>query len=211
MRLLYTPIDGYVHSAESVVNYAGLRDRVTPVATRPYDADTALPAINPAGKVPTLVLDDGRYLAGGPVIYEYLDTLHGRRRLHPSRGPRRWDVLRQAWMADVLFDQLVSLIVEGWTDKAQQRPGAIARAWSKVLGILDRMERDVASHGALCIAQLRGVGALAFLDLKIGQIGGSVVGIDPGFEWRDGRPVLAGWYRRCARNRIFHQPLATRP
>lgn len=207
MRLLYTPIAGYVHTVEAVVNYARLRERVLPEPTRPYDADTPLPTVNPAGKVPTLVLEDGRYLAGGPVIYEYLDTLHGRRRLHPSRGARRWEVLRRAWMADVLFDQLVTLIVEGWTDKVQQRAGTVDRAWRKVIGILDQMERDVASHGALCIAQLRGVGALAFLDLKIGQIGTAVVGVDPMFDWRKGRPALAGWFRLRARNRIFREPL----
>jgi hypothetical protein len=66
MKLLYTPIKGYVHTVEAVINYAGLRDRVEPVATRPFDADTPLPSVNPIGKVPTLLLDSGEYLAGGP-------------------------------------------------------------------------------------------------------------------------------------------------
>ena len=39
MKLLYTPIRGYVHTVEAVINYAGLRERVEPVATRPFDAE----------------------------------------------------------------------------------------------------------------------------------------------------------------------------
>ncbi|MCS6947147.1 MAG: glutathione S-transferase N-terminal domain-containing protein, partial [Steroidobacteraceae bacterium] len=100
----YTPIAGYVHTVEAVINYAGLRSRITPVPTRPFDPDTPLSRVNPLGKVPTLVLDDGDYLAGGPVIYEYLDSLHRRRKLHPPRGAARFRALRQAWMADGLFD-----------------------------------------------------------------------------------------------------------
>ncbi|NBP09063.1 MAG: hypothetical protein EBU76_11465, partial [Gammaproteobacteria bacterium] len=88
MKLLYTPIKGYVHTVEAVLNYTGLREAVLPVATKPFEADNPLVGINPLGKVPTLVLDSGEYLAGGPVIYEYLDSLHRRRRLFPAKGPQ---------------------------------------------------------------------------------------------------------------------------
>ena len=124
MKLLYTPIKGYVHTVEAVINDAGLRDRIEPVPTRPYDEGTPLPTVNPLGKVPTLVLDSGEYLAGGPVIYEYLDSLHRRRRLFPAKGGQRWTTLRQAWMADGLFDTAVLLIVESWLPIEQQRPAA---------------------------------------------------------------------------------------
>lgn len=209
VKLLYTPIAGYVHTVEAVINYAGLCDAVEPVPTKPFDADTGLPGINPIGKVPTLVLDDGEYLAGGPVIYEYLDTLHDRPRLYPPSGRHRFSVLRQAWMADVLFDQFVLLIVEGWIDPPAQRPAYIARCWSKVVGILNRMETDVRSYSGLDIAQVRGVGALAFLDLKLSEVGASVTGIDAGYDWRTGRPRLAAWYGALAAEAMFSSPLLT--
>ncbi|HSN70489.1 MAG TPA: glutathione S-transferase N-terminal domain-containing protein [Steroidobacteraceae bacterium] len=207
MRLLYTPIRGYVHTVEAVINYAGLRSRIEPVPTKPFDADTSLPDINPLGKVPTLVLDDGEYLAGGLVIYEYLDSLHDRPQLHPRAGHERFRVLRQAWMADGLFDTFVLIVIEAWLPADEQRRTYLERCWGKVVRILDRMEQDVATYGSLDIAQVRGVGALAFLDLKTSTVLESAAGLDPTFEWRRGRPQLSAWYDRLSVDPIFQTPL----
>jgi glutathione S-transferase len=207
MKLLYTPIKGYVHTVEAVINYAGLRERVEPVPTRPFDAGTPLPAVNPLGKVPTLVLDGGEYLAGGPVIYEYLDSLHRRRKLYPARGPQRWTTLRQAWMADGLFDTFVLLVIESWLPREQQRPEYIGRCWAKVVGILDQIERDVPGYARLHIGQMRTVGALQFLRLKMAQVGAAAVGLDPRYDVFAGRPAAAAWFRALSRKKIFRQPL----
>ena len=207
MRLLYTPIRGYVHTVEAVVGYAGLRGRVEPVPTRPFEDDVRLQAVNPLGKVPVLLLDSGEYLAGGPVIYEYLDSLHSRRRLYPSRGPRRWTTLRQAWMADGLFDSFVLLVIESWLPRGQQRPDYILRCWSKVVAILDQLERDVPGYGVLDIGQLRTIGALQFIRLKMAQVGAAAVGLDPAFDPLSGRPALGRWFGDASRAKIFHEPL----
>jgi glutathione S-transferase len=207
LKLLYTPIRDYIHTVEAVVNYAGLRALVEPVPTRPYEQDTELPSVNPIGKVPTLVLDDGEYLAGGPVIYEYLDSLHERRPLHPPAGRRRYTVLRQAWMADALFDQLVLLIVEGWLYRDAQRRDHIRRCWSKVTGILDQMEVDSGGYGELDIGQVRGIGALTFMDLKMPQVGAEVAGMDAAYDWRAGRPGLTAWFARLSADAVFREPL----
>jgi glutathione S-transferase len=207
MKLYYTPISGYVHTVEAVINYCELREQIEPVPTKPYDAATPLPDINPLGKVPTLVLASGEYLAGGPVIYEYLDSLHRRRRLHPAKGPQRWTTLRQAWMADGFFDTLVLLIVESWLPREHQRPEYIARCWSKVVRVLDQMERDVAGYARLDIGQMRTVGALQFLQLKMLQFGAAAAGLDPQFDFTVGRPQLAAWFRSMARRKLFRQPL----
>jgi len=207
MKLLYTPIKGYVHTVEAVINYAGLREQVEPVATRPFDADTPLPTVNPLGKVPTLVLDSGEYLAGGPVIYEYLDSLHRRRRLYPAKGAQRWTTLRQAWMADGLFDTFVLIIVESWQPPEQQRNDYLQRCWSKVVAILDQIERDVPGYQRLDIGQMRTVGALQFLRLKLPVVGKVAKGIDPMYDLTTGRPRLAEWLKPLARKKLFREPL----
>lgn len=207
MKLLYTPIRDYVHSVEAVIRYAGLEDRIEPIATKPFDPLTPLAAVNPLGKVPTLVLDDGEYLAGGPVIYEYLDTLHRRRKLYPARGRQRFTTLRQAWMADGLFDTFVLLIIESWLPPAQQRPDYVARCWSKVVAILDRMDIDAVHYGRLDIAQVRGIGALQFLRLKMAQVGSAAVGLAPAYDLFSGRPALAAWFARVEPDPIFHRPM----
>ncbi len=207
MKLLYTPIRGYVHTVEALINYAGLREQVEPVATRPFDADTPLASVNPLGKVPTLLLDSGEYLAGGPVIYEYLDSLHRRRRLFPAKGAQRWTTLRQAWMADGLFDTTVLIIIESWLPQDQQRPEYLQRCWSKVVAMLDQVERDVPGYQRLDIGQMRTVGALQFLKLKLPTVGKAARGIDPMYDLANGRPRLAEWLKPLARKKLFREPL----
>lgn len=209
MKLLYTPIKGYTHTVEAVIAHGDLAGRIDGVATRPFDPATTLGEANPLGTVPTLINDAGEAVYGGLVIYEYLDSLHDRPRLYPASGPERWTVLRQAWLADGMFDASVRLIVEGWEPRSAQRPHYIARTWSKVTRGLDQLERDAQSFGLLTIGQVRAVGALAFLDLKMTGLGEAVQGLDPGFAWRAGRPMLAAWYERARQNPIFSFNLAS--
>ncbi len=207
MKLLYTPIKDYVHTVEAVINFAELRDKIEAVPTKPFDAETPLPSINPLGKVPTLVLESGEYLAGGPVVYEYLDSLHRRRKLIPARGIERFRCLRQAWMADGLFDTFVMIVIESWLPQEQQRPAYIQRCWSKIIAILDQIERDVPGYGRIDLAQMRTVGALQFLKLKVPAVGQAAVGLDMRFDFTAGRPALAAWFKSMARKKLFREPL----
>lgn len=207
MKLLYTPIKGYVHTVEALINYAELHAQIEPVATKPFDVDTPLVSVNPLGKVPTLVLDSGEYLAGGPVVYEYLDSLHRRRKLYPSKGPQRWTSLRQAWMADGLFDTFVLLIIESWLPHDQQRSAYVDRCWRKIIAILDQMEKDAPGYGKLDIGQMRGVGAVQFLRLKMAQVAAAIPSLDAKFDPLTDRPALTAWYKPMARKKIFREPL----
>ncbi|MBU3671601.1 MAG: glutathione S-transferase [Sinobacteraceae bacterium] len=207
MKLYYTPIKGYVHTVEAVIRYAGLESQIELIPTKPFDTGTPLAAINPLGKVPTLVLDTGEYLAGGPVIYEYLDSLHRRRRLFPAKGPQRWRTLRQAWMADGLFDTFVLLIIESWLPQTEQRPVYIARLVGKIMAILDQLERDVPGYDRLDIGQMRTVGALQFLRLKWVATSKALIGVDPAIDLFANRPQLAGWFVPMARKKMYRQPL----
>ncbi|MEZ5499671.1 MAG: glutathione S-transferase family protein [Steroidobacteraceae bacterium] len=207
MKLLYTPIKHYVHTVEAVLNYAGLRDRVEPVPTRPFDIDTPLPSVNPLGKVPTLILDDGNYLAGGPVIYEYLDSLHDRRRLHPAAGPERFQALRRAWLADGMFDSFVQIIIESWQEPSSLRQGFVMRQWQRVARCLDQMDADVDSTRPLDIGHLRTVGAIQFLVLKTPTLASAECGISPDHDCFAGRPRLGEWFASVEPGTIFHDPL----
>ncbi len=211
MKLFYTPIAGYVHTVEAVLHYCELRPQIQAVPTRPFDVDTPLQGINPLGKVPTLQLDSGEYLAGGPVIYEYLDSLHRRRKLYPGKGSQRWTTLRQAWMADGLFDTFVLLVIESWLPREQQRAAYIQRCWGKVVAVLDQIERDVPQYSRLDIGQMRTVGALQFLKLKMQSVGAAAVGLEASYDFTSGRPALNAWFKSMARKKLFREPLQQTP
>ena len=206
MRLLYTPIERYVHTVEAVIAYAGVAERVKPVPTRPFNPESGLADVNPLITVPALDLEDGTPLYGGPVIYEYLDGLHGREPLFPQ-GAAAITARRQLWLADGLFDCAVRLIVEGWLPDREQRPDVLKRYWSKIGGALDALTRDAATWRGLDIAQMRAVGALSFLALKTPQIADATGLMPADHDWRHGHEALAAWYERTASNPIFHANL----
>ena len=91
----------------------------------------------------------------------------------------------------------------GWLRPA----GTHARCLGKIIAILDQMERDVSTYERLDLAQIRGVGALQFLRLKLPSVARATVGLDPTFNPFDGRPRLEGWYKSLARKKMFRVPL----
>jgi len=68
MRLRYSPTSPYVRKVTAIAHELGLFDRLELVATNAWDPVSDLPADNPLGKVPTLLLDDGEALYDSPVI-----------------------------------------------------------------------------------------------------------------------------------------------
>jgi glutathione S-transferase len=207
MKLRYTPISNYIQTVEAVINYAGLRDRVEPVPTRPFEPGIDLADYNPLGTVPTLIRDNGSALYGGLVIYEYLDSLHDEPPLYPTPGEPRWQALRRAWLADGMFDAMVRIIVEAWEPPDAQRQSFIARQWLKIVRGLDALEAEAAGFGALDIGQARAVGAISFIALKIAPTSAASPHVDGGFDWRHGRPALSGWFDVVSAMEMFAMPL----
>lgn len=78
MKLVFTPNPHYIHMVLVVAHEAGVLGRLQFERQVPFDADTRISDYNPLGKVPTLVLDDGRSLYGGLLICEYLESLAAR-------------------------------------------------------------------------------------------------------------------------------------
>jgi glutathione S-transferase len=207
MKLRYTPIANYVQTVEAVINHAGLRDRIEPVRTRPFDPGIDLADYNPLGTVPTLVRPDGSAIYGGLVIYEYLDSLHDAAPLYPAAGEARWQALRRAWLADGVFDAMVRIIVEAWEKPDEQRQTTIARNWLKITRGLDALEKEAPSFDGLDIGQARAIGAISFVALKIAPTSAASPHVDPTFDWRAGRPALSHWFDRLSGMEIFQEPL----
>ena len=90
--------------------------------------DNIATKFNPLGKVPCLVLDDGKTLYDSSVIVDYLDTLTPVNRLLPEDRHARTDVKCWEALADGIMDAAVLVRLEGKrpADHAKSRLDRVA-------------------------------------------------------------------------------------
>ena len=159
----------------------GFSDRIEVAPADTSDPADPLRAQNPLGKIPTLVLEDGRAIYDSSVILEYLDFLAGGGKLIPT-GEARFDVLTHAALADGVMDAAILTIYEQrWREAAthsarwlDHQSGKIARGLAAFEAAApDPAKVDVATLGLAC--------ALGYLDLRFGG------------KWRADHPKLVGW------------------
>src|SRR5690349_13455352 len=79
----------------------------------PWRKSDRLLALNPLGKVPVLVLDDGRVVFDSLAIIEVLDDIGApSRRMIPLAGEARWDAMKWHALAHGVIDAVVSRLLE---------------------------------------------------------------------------------------------------
>ncbi|TCT06212.1 glutathione S-transferase family protein [Aquabacter spiritensis] len=114
------------------------------VVEDPWQMSPRLIAMNPAGKVPVLELDDGTSLVESLLIAEYLDSLGAPEgALIPAAGPARWEALRAHARAHALIEAVVARLLELRRPDAFQMPDRVAREEARVAALLDAMEQTV--------------------------------------------------------------------
>jgi glutathione S-transferase len=145
-----------------------------------------VPQFNPLGKVPTLVLDDGRGLYDSPVIVEYLDSLGRGPRLIPEAPAERIEVLRWQALGDGIAEATVNINHDLREPKEKQHaPEWFQRQRDKIDRGLARVEKDLGSEqfcsgGRFTLADIAAGYALGYLDFAL-----------PDVEWRKAHPGLA--------------------
>ena len=87
MKLYGSLTSPYVRKARVLIREKSLACEF--VVADAWAADSAIPTLNPLGKVPVLALDNGELLFDSPVIVEYLDSLKAPLLL-PASGEARW-------------------------------------------------------------------------------------------------------------------------
>lgn len=91
MKLYITPGSPYARMARIVVLEKGLEGRVETIVAKTRAADSPYYAINPSGRVPYLVADDGNGFEESAVIRAYLDRLDGKAAFGVPTAPATWD------------------------------------------------------------------------------------------------------------------------
>lgn len=167
------------------------------VVDSPWEANTLIPDINPLGKVPVLVADDGEVFFDSPVIADYLETLGVQPALLPGDALAAVRVRQTEALADGICDAAITALLESRRPAEQRSDAVIARQLEKVARGLDVLERRAAGrewlHGdAIGLGDIAVATALGYLDLRF-----------PEFGWRDGRPALAALAARMFARQSF--------
>lgn len=147
------------------------------------DPDSPLPAHNPLGKVPTLVLDDGSGLYDSPVICEYLDSRTPVAHLIPQAS--RIEVKRWEALADGICDATVAIVMEGRRTPEKQDSSVAERQRLKVERGLRILSQDLGDN-KWCLGD-----AFSLADIAVGCTLGYLGLRLPELAWRTEYPNLA--------------------
>jgi glutathione S-transferase len=186
VKLYYSLNSPYARKARIIIHELGLKQRVEDVIVT-LPADAKFRAINPLGKIPALILDDGSAIYDSPVICEYLDELGNGsffprpRLLREAQG--RWRALTLQALGDGLADAVVRrnqerrLAPEKRSEEVVERQ---TRAIEASFAALDRMAPKFPAEPT--IGELAVACAIGYLDLRAPEDG-----------WRQRYPRLAEW------------------
>ena len=192
MKLLYQTHSPYARKVLVAAHEMGLQQRLCVVhhETSPTRRNEEVLALNPLGKVPVLICDDGGVLFDSNVICEYLDGMHRNARLIPDEPGARWRALRMQALAQGIADAGIAARWEAERRPPQSRwPTLHAAQVQKIAQACDYLEQEI-DRGALTpdIGDIALVTALSWVEFR---------GVYP---FLAGRPRLAAWYAAlCAR------------
>ena len=191
MQLLYSPNSPYARKARVIIHELDLKPRVEDVIVT-LPADAKLRAVNPLGKIPALILDDGSVIYDSPVICEYLDEF-GKGKFFPRasllrEAQGRWRALTLQALGDGLADAVVRRNQEKRLPAEKQSAEVIERqtkAIESAFGVADRAAAKFPAEPT--IGEVAIACAIGYLDLRAPEDG-----------WRGRYPNLARWLETFA-------------
>lgn len=165
-----------------------------------WAAGTRIGEVNPLGKIPVLVLEDGSSIHDSRVIVEYLDTLSPVGKLIPGSGRERAEVRTWEALADGTMEAAVAARLEQtWSGRAE---GERSEAW---------VQRQLGKVGAALATMAGGLGDanwfcgqhLTLADIAIGTALAYVEFRFPEIPWHAEHPNLARFQGRLLQRASF--------
>ncbi len=175
---------------------AGLWDQLAPTFINPWE-NAAIYSVNPLGKIPALVLEDGTHLFESDVICDYLARRAGDagQALLPASSPARDIVLRQQALADGLINAGILWFRETARPEEKRFAPWMERQLAAVTAALAELETEAAADRLTATPTLGSISAAAALgwaDLRLSHL-----------AWRDKAPALAGWLATFAQRSSY--------
>ena len=163
----------------------------------PWAADTAVADLNPLGKVPVLILEDGTALYDSRVICEFLDAVSPIGKLLPTDNRERIEVRRWEALADGVLDAGVLARLESARAENERSAGWIERQTKKMERGLDALESQLGARAFCCGNNF------TLADVAVGALLGWLDFRYPTLGWRADRPNLARLAAKLAERPSF--------
>jgi glutathione S-transferase len=194
LKLYITPGSPYARMARIVVLEKGLEKRVEIIAAKTRATDSPYYGINPSGRVPYLVCEDGVGFEESAVICAYLDRLDGKPAFDVPGGGQSWEAHRLEALARSMLDGLSVWGREILRPENERSPGVIQHETDRARRMTDVWEREI-GHPMMR-------GPLNMLHITLACALG-LEARNPDFRWRAGRPKLSEWFDRLAARPSF--------
>jgi glutathione S-transferase len=191
MKLYCSPGSPYARMARIVVLEKALGSRVEVIYVKTRTRNSPYYEINPSGRVPYLVRDDGVGMEESALICAYLDQLDGRPTLELPPG---WEARRLEALARSLTDGLSVWARELSRPPEERSPTLVEHETERATRMVDLWEREIdhpVMKGPLNMAQL-----MLACGLDMGTR-------NPGFRWRPSHPKLSAWLDAFATRASF--------
>ena len=189
MELFVTKNSPYGRLVRALLYELEINDRVTVTLAETRTENSPYYAINPSGRVPYLVCDDGIGFEDSDLICEYLCKLYSNDLWTFPNGDEGWELRRLHSLCRSYIDGLSVWLREVSRPVNAQYSTLIAHEKERARRLTTLWEREIES--SLMQGPLNRTQMTLFCTLEIEQL-------LPGFDWRSGHPNLLAWHGRHA-------------
>jgi glutathione S-transferase len=183
MILRFSPSSPFVRKVRIAIALLGFDKDVTIERADTTDPNDSLRKINPLGKIPALVIEDGSAVYDSRVILEYLDDRAGGGKIVPRDSAARLAAVRLQALADGILDASILTVYEGRYRKAEMhepkwlelQAGKVSRG----LGVVEAAPPPIDAMPN--VGQIALACALGYRDFRFGG------------SWRSEHPRLVAW------------------
>jgi glutathione S-transferase len=183
MIMRFSPSSPFVRKVRIAIALLGFDKDVTVERADTTDPSDSLRKMNPLGKIPVLMIEDGSAVYDSRVILGYLDDRAGGGKIVPRDSKARLAALRLQALADGILDASILTVYEGRYRKAEMhepkwlelQAGKVSRA----LAVLEAAPPPIDPMPN--VGQIALACALGYRDFRFGD------------GWRGEHPRLVAW------------------
>jgi glutathione S-transferase len=197
MKLIGSLASPYVR--KSRIAFAEKKIDIELVIEDVWSPTTKMMEMNPLGKIPALVLDDGGVMFDSRVIVEYADTLSPVGHLIPSNGKEKAAVKTWEALCDGILDAAILIRLEKtWVGREQFRsPAWVDRQMSKINFGLKAISEGLGNNpwcynNQFCLADIAAGCVLGYLLFRF-----------PELNWQNDYPNLASFHDKISQRPSF--------